>query len=209
MTPAEIEAVLQLAFNKCNTADCPLTAQQKAILLEVLKQTLPHQLEVWESASASDLVNPLDELSGSERQKFFEFVKQHEQENCDWKIQLMNDWLQERNSGRVQFIRDRYGIQWLNRLKPIHFAKYATEAEETLKLKVGSHIEVSNGLWEWVQETGPCSREWFTCTVLQIKETWDGDAATTSCIIRFDNGAEYEIQGVYTWNRYNWRWSQQ
>ncbi|HEY9646662.1 MAG TPA: hypothetical protein V6C88_09845, partial [Chroococcidiopsis sp.] len=26
------------------------------------------------------------------------------------------------------------------------------------------------------------------------------------CTVRFDNGMEYEIQGVYEWNRYNWRW---
>lgn len=201
MTPGEIEAALQAAFNKCDAADCPLTAQQKAILLEVIKETIPQQ------TADNDSENPLDELSVGDRQKFFEFVAQHEQENRDWKIQLMNDWLQDRNSGRVQFIRDRYGIQWLNRLKPVHFAKYAAETDETLKLKVGSRIEVSNGLWEWVQENGPCSREWFSCTVLQVKETWNGDGATTSCIIRFDNGAEYEIQGVYTWNRYNWRWA--
>ncbi|MFP5275246.1 hypothetical protein [Coleofasciculus sp.] len=25
-------------------------------------------------------------------------------------------------------------------------------------------------------------------------------------IVRFDHGMEYEIQGIYEWNRYNWRW---
>ncbi len=131
-----------------------------------------------------------------------EFVKGQEEQNRPWKIQLLNDWLHDRDSGQVQFIRDRYGMQWLNRIKPIHFTQYA-DGEEALKLKVGDRIEISNGLWEWVQETGPCSREWYNCTVIGINNS---DSTATNCIIRFTNGAEYEIQGVYQWNRYNWRW---
>ncbi|WP_416670750.1 hypothetical protein [Egbenema bharatensis] len=30
-------------------------------------------------------------------------------------------------------------------------------------------------------------------------------AQQTNCLIQFDNGMEYEIQGIYEWNRYNWR----
>jgi hypothetical protein len=208
MTPAEIEAVLQAAFNRCNAANCPLTDMQKQILLQVVEELTRKHLELLDtSALESNNANPLDELTPDQRQSFLQFVKEQEQQNRLWKIQLLNDWLQERDSGSVQFIRDRYGPQWLNRIQPVHFAKYGElEGEEALKLKVGDRIEVSNSLWEWVQETGPCSREWFLCTVIQVKESGDGNRASTNCIIRFNNGAEYEIQGMYQWNRYNWRW---
>jgi hypothetical protein len=205
MTPAEFEAGLQSAFNLCETASCPLTDRQKQILLQVVGELMHEHLQLLDtSIPTSDTVNPLDELTPDQRQSFLQFVKAHEQQNRSWKIQLLNDWLQGRDSGPVQFIRDRYGPQWLNQIKPIHMAQYAEE--ETLKLKVGDHIEVSNGLWEWVQETGPCQREWVLCTVIGVDETGDGDSVATNCIIRFNNGAEYEIQGMYQWNRYNWRW---
>lgn len=210
MTPAEFEAALQAAFNRCVAASCPLTQRQKQILLQVVEELMRKQLELPDSiAAGSDTANPLDELTADQRQIFLQFVKEQEQQNRPWKIKLLNDWLQERYSGPVQFIRDRYGPQWLNRLDPVHFAKYAElEGEEALKLKVGDRIEVSNGLWEWVQETGPCSREWFLCTVIRVDQD-GGDNAFTNCIIRFSNGAEYEIQGMYEWNRYNWRWPQE
>ncbi len=208
MTPAEIEVALQAAFHRCDSASCPLTNSQKQILLQVVEELAYNQPDLLDTTDQkSNTANPLDELTFDQRQSFLQFVKEQEQRNLPWKIQLLNDWLQERDSGAVQFVRDRYGPQWLNRLLPIHFAKYAElEGEEALKLKVGDRIEVSNGLWEWVQETGPCSREWFVCVVVGVGETGNGDGASTNCIIRFNNGAEYEIQGVYQWNRYNWRW---
>ena len=208
MTPDEIEAALQAAFNRCDTANCPLTARQKQILLQVVEELMLRNLELLDTSTLeSDLANPLDELTAEQRQSFLQFVNEQEQQNLPWKIQLLNDWLHERDSGQVQFIRDRYGPQWLNRIKPSHFARYAeVDGEEALKLKVGDRIEVSNGLWEWVQETGPCSREWFTCTVISVNEIGEGNYASINCIIRFNNGAEYEIQGIYQWNRYNWRW---
>lgn len=209
MTPADLEAALQAAFNRCDSATCPLSDRQKNILLQVVEELTRLSLSLPDTiAAGSDTANPLDELTPDQRDSFLQFVRSQEQQNCPWKIELLNDWLQERDSGQVQFIRDRYGPQWLNRLKPNHFAKYAeSEGEEALKLKVGDRIEVSNGLWEWVQETGPCYREWFLCTVIRVDETGDGTDASTSCIIRFNNGAEYEIQGMYAWNRYNWRWA--
>ncbi len=212
MTPAEIEAALQVAFNRCDAASCALSNRQKQILLQVVEELthLPVGLPDMKAASSeSDTANPLDDLTPDERQIFLQFVLAHEQQNRPWKIQLLNDWLQDCDSGSVQFIRDRYGLQWLDRIKPVHFAKYAEiDEEEALKLKVGDQIEVSNALWEWVQETGPCSREWFLCTVIQVDETGNG-AGSSTCIIRFNNGAEYEIQGIYEWNRYNWRWSEE
>lgn len=208
MTPAELEAALQAAFNRCDSANCPITDRQKQILLQVVEELTRKQLGLLDtSPPESDTANPLDELTPSQRQSFLQFVKAQEQQNRPWKIQLLNDWLNNRDSGSVQFIRELYGPLWLNQIKPVHFAKYTElEGEEALKIKVGDCIEVSNGLWEWVQETGPCSREWILCTVIRVEETSYGEGASTNCIIRFSNGAEYEIQGIYEWNRYNWRW---
>ena len=208
MTPAEIKAVLQAAFNNCDLANCSLSDQQKRILLQIVEELAVRQLQLDSNSLELNTANPLDQLSADQRLRLLQFVKEQEQQNRPWKIQLLNDWLEERDSGQVQFIRDRYGVQWLNSIKPIHIAEYADDGEEALKLKVGDRIEVSNSLWEWVQETGPCSREWVTCTVINVNEIGEGNYVSTKCIIRFNNGVEYEIQSVYQWNRYNWRWPQ-
>lgn len=208
MTKGEIEAALQAAFNQCEAASCPLTETQKKILLQVAEELTRTQPGLLNSNTPNpDSTNPLDELTPEERQALLEFIKEQERQNRSWKITLLNDWLNNRDSGGVQFIRDRYGVQWLNRIKSVHLAEYYDRAnDETLKLKVGDRIEVSNGLWEWVQEDGPCSRIWVPCTVTQVDETDESDRNYTTCTIRFENGTEYEIQGVYDWNRYNWRW---
>lgn len=208
MTPADLKAVLQAAFNNCDLANCSLNDQQKQILLQVVVE-MAGRLQLDPSNLELNTANPLDQLNADQRSQLLQFVKEQEQQNRPWKIQLLNDWLAERDSGQVQFIRDRYGMQWLNSIKPIHLDQYADDGEEALKLKVGDRIEVSNSLWEWVQETGPCSREWISCTVISVNEISEGNHAATKCIIRFNNGAEYEIQGVYQWNRYNWRWPQE
>ncbi|BDI19545.1 hypothetical protein ANSO36C_53470 [Nostoc cf. commune SO-36] len=48
--------------------------------------------------------------------------------------------------------------------------------------------------------------------VEEISDVYDGlrlrNDSSTNCVVRFFNGAEYEIQGIYEWNRYNWRWPQ-
>ncbi len=140
----------------------------------------------------------------------FDYVRENEKAELPWKIKLLNDWLHEEHSGSVQFIREVYGFQWLNQVKPIHIAHYLAQLqrEDTLRLKVGDSLEVSNGLWEWVQKNGVCPEEWFPCTVIEIFTTEDYQDTYTNCIIRFENGAEYEIQGIYQWNRHNWRWSE-
>lgn len=119
-----------------------------------------------------------------------------------WECQKLH-WLQQNDSGAVQFIRDRYGLQWLNRIEPYHFEKYS--AEDILKLKVGDRIEVCNALWEWVQDNSPCLPEWYSCIVIKVDEISNGEDSCTNCIIRFNNGSEFEIQGMYQWNRFNWR----
>ncbi|ALF51687.1 hypothetical protein ACX27_00635 [Nostoc piscinale CENA21] len=199
MTPDEIKTALQTAFKRCDVASCPLSETQKQILLQVVKQI--------SQDSTYDIANPLDELDSQELLAFLKFVKTEEQQNRTWKVQLLNDWLHNQDSGAVQFIRDRYGLQWLNRVESYHFDKYA-DFEDALKLRVGDRIEVSNALWEWVQDNGPCKREWFLCTVVYIDEISDTNNSSLNCIIRFYNGSEFEIQGIYDWNRYNWRWPQ-
>ena len=213
MTQAEIEAVLQLAFIQCEAVSCPLTDQQKQILLQVVTEAVTREsLSLSAKGDRNSAIgNPLDELTPQQRQALLQFVKEQEKQNRPWKIKLLNDWLHNRDSGSVQFIRTSYGPQWLNRIKPVHLAQYfeAETASDGLKLKVGDRIEISNGLWEWVQEDGPCKREWFPCTVVGVYEASDSDCDYTNCIIRFENGTEYEMQGVYQWNRYNWRWPQE
>lgn len=195
MNPA-FEAALQAAFARCEAAGLPLDPQQQKILLSALLT----------SANA----NPLDELTPDQRSILLAFMREQEQQGRPWKTQLLNDWLQGQSSGDMQFVRDQYGLQWLDRIQTHHLAEYA---EETLTLKVGDRIEVSNSLWEWVQDDGPCRREWITCRVVSVSVNCDivasatGDRCHTNCTIRFENGAEYEIQGIYEWNRYNWRWS--
>ncbi|MBW4597243.1 MAG: hypothetical protein KME46_31195 [Brasilonema angustatum HA4187-MV1] len=197
MSPDEIKAVLQAAFDRCDVASCPLSDEQKQILLQILEQIKGSQTGV------SDSANPLDELTKEELQAFLEFFKAQEQQNGSWKAQLLNDWLNENDSGAVQFIRDRYGLPWLNRIEPYHFDKYFTE--DVLKLKVGDRIEICNALWEWVQDNGPCTPEWYSCIVINVNEISDRDSSSTNCIVRFYNGAEFEIQGMYEWNRVHWR----
>ncbi|MBD0302250.1 MAG: hypothetical protein ICV85_08725, partial [Tolypothrix sp. T3-bin4] len=94
MSPDEIEAALQAAFNSCDAASCPLTDMQKQILLQVIEEIQENSY-----AGVADLRNPLDELTPAELEAFLEFVKTQEQHNRTWKVQLLNDWLQQKDSG--------------------------------------------------------------------------------------------------------------
>ncbi|MBW4578890.1 MAG: hypothetical protein KME42_04850 [Tildeniella nuda ZEHNDER 1965/U140] len=228
MTQSEIEAALTTAFSQCEAALHPLSDRQKQILLQVVQAAM--QSGQYRKGSHNDTLNPaadeaesnpLEQLTVEERQIFLTFVESQERQNRPWKITLLNDWLSGRSSGAVQFIRERYGIQWVEQITPVDLARYINLESDELLLSVGDRIEVTNGLWEWVQETGPCSREWFSCIVVSIKptsETRGADAiddtntestspsSESSCIVRFEDGTEYEIQGMYDWNRPNWRW---
>lgn len=209
MTPPEIETALEAAFAECDAAFCSLTQKQKHILLQVVVAEMTQRLLSNRTTpnQDADTTNPLDELTSDQRVALLQFVQEQEIQDRPWKIQLLNDWLENRDSGAVQFIRDRYGIQWLNRIKPVHLAEYYEREEKVgLKIKVGDRIEVANNLWEWVQDNGPCTREWFSCTVVEVYNTDQSQDSYTNCIIRFEGGTEYEIQGIYQWNRYNWRW---
>ncbi len=195
MNPDEIEAALQAAFLCCDTSSCPLTEQQKNILVQAVKN--PH-------LGASYTTNPLDQLTTEELELFLQFVKTQEEKNFSWKAQLLNDWLHNRESEQVEFIRKRYGIQWLYRIELHHFNQF--KSEDIFKLKKGDRIEVCNALWEWVQEKGTCTPEWSSCTVVKINEVSTGEYPQTDCTVCFEDSYEYVIQGIYEWNRYNWRW---
>jgi hypothetical protein len=199
MTPEEIEAVLLAAFGRCRDEGCPLDDRQQQIVLQAIRQlgNVPPSAEP----------NPLDDLTVEECRALLEFIKEQESRNLSWKVTLLEDWLQDRDSGAVQFVRDRCGTAWLNRVQPFHLEAYEDVLEEgNLGVKVGDRLEVSNCLWEWVQDNEPSSQEWLACTVIGISEVEEGDIEYTTCLIRFENGTEYEIQGIYQWNRYNWRW---
>jgi hypothetical protein len=195
MNQAEIEAALKAAFLQCEQDSSPLTDRQKEILLKTVIEQLINP------ANLDD--NPLEELTSEQRQKLLVFIKDREQENANWKIALLNDWLNDRDSGAVQFIRNEYGFGWLNRVQPIHLTKYQQFTDE--KVKVGDLIEVANLLWEWVQLEDSSSYEWFSCLVINLFETRDRELSYTNCIVRFENGLELEIQGIYEWNRQYWR----
>jgi hypothetical protein len=203
MNRIEIEVVLQAAFSRCEVAGYPLNERQKRILFEVaqlLAQDLTNGLNLADPLE----INPLDLLTSEQRQAFLQYVAECNQSNDAWKARLLNDWLHNRNSGPVQFIRDQYGVQWLDQFKPPHLTAYADTG--ALSVKVGDRLEVSNALWEWIPETNAANSEWFPCTVIRVFELADNERSFVNCTVRLENGLEYDINGMYDWNRYNWRW---
>lgn len=203
MTKAEIEAALQAAFSLCDSTGFPLSEQQKQILLhiaEVLTEDLLAGLP-----PVTETVNPLEGLTPDQRQALLLFVARFERNNDAWKTSLLNDWLHGRDSGPVQFIRDRYGLQWLDTIQPSHLAAYDQDSR-MLKVKVGDRLEVSSSLWEWVPATDSDNQEWLSCTVIRVFESSDNERAHLNCTVRLANGLEYDINGMYDWNRLNWRW---
>jgi hypothetical protein len=182
MSDFDLEAILQEAFKKCDRLGHPLNEEQKWILTQVIREKIIPR------------VNPLSKLPDDQREALLQFIQA---EGQNWKISLLNDWLLNRDSGTVQFVRDSYGMQWLEMITPAHIAEYADNA---IKLKVGDRIEVANALWEWVPKDDPESYDWFSGVVVGV--------SNDRCTIRFENGTEIEMEGIYDWNRSNWRWSQ-
>ena len=180
MSDFDLDAILQEAFQKCDRLGHSLSEEQKWILTQELRGAI---LPTY---------NPLDQLTDDQRQALLQFVQS---EGQNWKISLLNDWVQNRDSGSVQFVRDSFGMQWLETITSAHLAEY--DKDEEMKLQVGDRIEVSNALWEWVAQDE--NRDWFSCVVIGM----NNDSAT----LRFDNGNEFDLQGIYDWNRPNWRWS--
>lgn len=209
MKKADIETALRRAFSECEHYFVPLTCRQKEILLQLVIAELLDSQNVSQAADE----NPLDDLTPSEQKVLLDYIRSTERTGQPWKIKLFNDWLHGQDSGEVQFIRETYGMQWLHQVQSVHVAQSSEklQQEDTLRLKVGDRVEVSNGLWEWVSRNDVCPEEWFPCTVVRLSQQPDSsemlqNRPPTTCTIRFDNGAEFEIQGVYQWNRYKWRW---
>jgi hypothetical protein len=194
---SEIKVILEAAILRCEQVGYPLNEQQKAILLETVLESFNPTTE-----------NPLDELSLEQRQTLLEFIFEQEQKNLSWKASLLNDWLNNQDSGNVQFVRFSYGLSWLNRVQPIHWKEYLEQLQITRqKLQIGDRIEVSNRLWEWVQEDDDLTQEWYICQVVGLTDVEDEESSYTNCLVRFENGAEFEIEGIYQWNQGNWRFS--
>ncbi|NDJ16836.1 hypothetical protein [Myxacorys almedinensis] len=196
MTSPDIKALLEHVAQECNAIGHPLDDTQQHILFQVISNWMTKTLD-------EQAPNPLSQLTPDQLKLLLRFVQDQQAQNQDWKIALLNDWIENRESGAVQFIRESYGMVWLQSITPAHLAEYTDE--DTIHLTVGDRIEVCNALWEWVQDSGPCSREWFACTVVSVSDAPSVRDASIACTIRFDNGNEFEIQGVYDWNRTNWR----
>ena len=207
MAKVDLETTLQTLIAQCEAHGCPLSEVQQDLLRQLLQPLFGRTATSSETEAPADSpANPLDELTPEERQVLLQFIQAQEAQDQPWQATLLNDWLHNRPSGPVQFLRDRYGLPWLNRITADHVAAYApTGSAGAPPLRVGDRIEVSNSLWEWVQADGPCTQEWFSCTIVGLSETRDDGRTFTSCTVRFDNGAEYQIQGMFDWNRYHWR----
>lgn len=202
MTEEQWASLLQTGFAACESAGVPLEPEQQEILRQIL---LTWQEQAKVDGSIALTANPLDELTPEQRQTFLQYVVQEGRNNNAWKIKLLNDWLHNRDSGPVQFIRKCYGVQWLERIQPFHLAVY-TETK-FLPVKVGDRLEVCNRLWEWVPEATE-GDEWYPCTVIRVYEATDNNRCYRSCSVRLENGVEYDIPGLYDWNQSNWRWQQ-
>lgn len=196
MDQQQITAALRAAFQDCALAGAPLDDQQKQILHRWLTSSF--------SSESSLVVNPLESLSAQERQALVEFVAHCDRNQMDWKTQLLNDWLQGQSSGQVQFIRDRYGMSWLELVQPHHLARYTKDQQ--VRVKVGDRLQVSNTLWEWIPESEDETQEWYPCTVIRVFESGDQQSTHPGCTVRLENGQEYDVQGMYEWNHGNWRW---
>ncbi len=196
----QIQSLLEEILHRCEQGQNPLSQQQREVIEQVLLETF--------TDSNHDLPNdenPLDELTSQQLEALLEFII--EQGEQSWKSRLLNDWLQQRDSGKVQFLRDEYGPQWLNRVQPHHVTPYLETA--TPALNIGDRIEVSNLIWEWVQDDNPDNQDWYPGTVIDLSEGEYQGRRYQICLIRFDNGQALEIPGIYQWNQYHWRFAPQ
>jgi hypothetical protein len=194
MTPFEIETALKAAFLECDRKFCPLSDRQREIVLKtLLDRLLP-------PPTGED--NPLDELQDRERELLLAYIQTCEGGLQNWKIRLLDDWLLDRDSGSVQFIRENYGFSWLNRIRDSHIQAYLPEVPE--RLQIGDRVEISSNLWEWVLDRENAG-EWIEGTVVGLQDVADGETSYAIATVRFASGMEIEIPGIYRWNRENWR----
>jgi hypothetical protein len=194
-----LEQALEAAFRQCGAAGMALNEVQRQILQQVTQTVFLKTLGNSETADPNE--NPLKALTEDQRQTVLAYIVECDRNNQDWKTTLFSDWLQGRDSGSVQFLRDRYGFDWINQIQPQHIAAYADRADGGLK--VGDRIEVSSRLWEWIPEDLGEEPEWIVCTVVNLSEPQDN--AELNGMVQFENGLELEILGLNDWNQGNWR----
>jgi hypothetical protein len=196
---APLQNALQAAFRQCETVGSPLSDVQRQIIQQVaqtlLLKTVPDPV--------LDPVNPLEDLTSEQRQSLLDYVAECDRKGQDWKPTLFNDWMEGRDSGSVQFLRDRYGLDWVNGVQPQHLAAYVERP--VTELKVGDRIEVSSRLWEWIPEETDEEPTWVICTVILLYESQEGEIVHLNGMVQFDNGLELEISGLNDWNQSNWR----
>ena len=195
-----LQQALEAAFRQCGTAGMALNDVQRQILQQVTQTVLLKALSNPDIADSDE--NPLELLTEEQRQTLLDFVVECDRTAQDWKTVLFNDWLQGRESGQVQFLRDRYGFEWINRVQRQNIAAY-TQTDEP-ELRMGDRIEVSSRLWEWIPEDLGEEPEWLPCTVVNLTQL-DDIEITLNGTVQFENGVELEIQGLNDWNKNNWR----
>jgi hypothetical protein len=196
-----LQQALQAAFRQCEAVNVPLNDVQRQILQQVSQTVL---LKALADPNATTLdENPLNALAEDQRQALLNYIAECDRNAQDWKTALFNDWLQGRHSGSVQFLRDRYGLDWINHLQPSHLAAY--REQPNLPLQVGDHIEVSSRLWEWIPEEMGEEPEWIPCVITHLDETQDAEAIYLTGIVQFENGLTLDIVGLNAWNQNNWR----
>jgi hypothetical protein len=192
---------LEAAFRQCGTAGMALNDVQRQILQQVTQTVLIKALMNPDAIDPDE--NPLDALMEDQRQTLIDFVTECDRNTQDWKTVLFNDWLQERDSGPVQFLRDRYGFDWINRVRRQDIDAYA-EAEEQA-LKIGDRLEVSSRLWEWIPEDLGEEPEWIVCTLVNLTQLDSMETNSIAGTVQFENDLVLEIQGLNDWNKGNWR----
>jgi hypothetical protein len=192
---------LETAFRQCGAAGMALNDVQRQILQQVTQTVLLQTLTNLDTANPDE--NPLEALTEGQRQALLRFVSECDRNTQDWKTALFNDWLQGQESGQVQFLRDRYGFNWINRVQRQDIAAYTEDDEQALK--IGDRIEVSSRLWEWIPEDLGEEPEWLTCTLVHLTQPDDIDTIILNGTVQFENGVELEIQGLNDWNKINWR----
>jgi hypothetical protein len=192
---------LETAFRQCGTAGMALNDVQRQILQQVTQTVLIKALLNPDAVDPDE--NPLDALTEDQCQALLDFIAECDRTTQDWKTILFNDWLQGKDSGPVQFLRDRYGFDWIDRVKRQNIDAYA-EAEEQ-ELKVGDRLEVSSRLWEWIPEDLGEEPEWIVCTLINLTQPDRGEATTITGTVQFENDLVLEIEGLHDWNKGNWR----
>ncbi len=196
-----LEQALETAFHQCGAAGMALNDVQRQILQQVTQTIL---LKALTNPDDNPDENPLDALTEEQRQTLLGYIADCDRNAQDWKTTLFNDWLQGLDSGRVQFLRDRYGFDWINRVQPQDIAAY-TGCDERAP-QIGDRLEVSSRLWEWIPEDLGEEPEWIVCTLVNLTQFQDETEPTAlNGTVQFENGVELDIQGFNDWNKSNWR----